>query len=44
MDETIEILSDKELMESIKRAKDQPPKRNFEEFLKEVMESGTSFR
>lgn len=30
--ETISIESDKELIESIKRAKEQPPKRDFEEF------------
>ena len=34
--ETLEIMSDEELMESIKRAKNQPPKRNFEEFLREI--------
>ncbi len=34
--ETLEIMADKELMESIKRAKEQPPKRDFEEFLKEI--------
>ncbi len=37
MDETLEILLDTELMESIKRAKKQQPKRSFEEFLKEVL-------
>lgn len=31
--ETLEVKSDKELMESIKRGKEQPPKRDFEEFL-----------
>lgn len=34
--ETLEIISDEELMESIKRAKEQPPKRSFKEFLREV--------
>ncbi len=34
--ETLEIMSDEELMESLKRAKNQPPKRDFEEFLKEI--------
>ena len=34
--ETLEIMSDEELMESIKRAKEQPPKRDFEEFLREI--------
>ena len=34
--ETLEILADKELIESIKRAKGQPPKRDFEEFLREI--------
>ena len=34
--ETLEIMSDEELMESIKRAKEQPPKRDFEDFLREI--------
>ena len=34
--ETLEIMSDEELMESLKRAKNQPPKRNIEEFLREI--------
>jgi len=34
--ETLEIMSDEELMESIKRAKKQPPKRDFEDFLREI--------
>lgn len=34
--ETLEILANKELMESIKRAKEQPSKRDFEEFLMEI--------
>jgi len=34
--ETLEIMSDEELMESIKRAKEQPVKRNFEELLEEL--------
>jgi 2-hydroxy-3-keto-5-methylthiopentenyl-1-phosphate phosphatase len=34
--ETLEIMSDEELMESIKRVKEQPPKRDFEEFLREL--------
>ena len=34
--ETLEIMADEELMESIRRAKDQPPKRDFEDFLREI--------
>jgi len=34
--ETLEIVADKELMESIERAKNQPKKREFWEYLKEV--------
>ncbi|WP_457550170.1 hypothetical protein [Archaeoglobus sp.] len=34
--ETLEIMADEELMESIKRAKEQSPKRDFEEFLREI--------
>jgi len=34
--EKLEIVSDEELMESIKRAIEQPPKRNFEDFLREI--------
>ncbi len=34
--ETLEITSDEELMESIKRAKEQPVKRKFEELLEEL--------
>ena len=34
--ETLEIMSDEELMESIKKAKEQPPERNFKEFLREI--------
>jgi len=34
--ETLEIMSDEELMESIKRAREQPPKRDFEDFLREI--------
>ncbi len=34
--ETLEILADKELMESIERSKDQPKKREFRDFLKEL--------
>ena len=36
MDETLEILSNKELVKSIKRSIKQPVKRNFEDFLKEI--------
>ena len=36
MDETLEILSDKELVKSIKKAIKQPVKRNFEDFLREI--------
>ncbi|RLI88187.1 MAG: hypothetical protein DRO98_03470 [Archaeoglobales archaeon] len=34
--ETLEIMADKELMESIKKAKDEPKKREFREYLKEI--------
>ncbi len=34
--ETLEIMADGELMESIERAKKQPPKRDFEELLREI--------
>ena len=34
--ETLEIMSDEELMDSIRRAKEQPPKRDFEDFLREI--------
>ena len=34
--ETLEIMADKELMESIERAKDQPKNREFREYLEEV--------
>jgi hypothetical protein len=34
--ETLEIMSDDELMDSIKRAKEQQPKRDFEDFLREI--------
>ena len=34
--ETLEIMSDEELIDSIRRAKDQPPKRDFEDFLREI--------
>jgi hypothetical protein len=34
--ETLEIMSDDELMDSIKRAKEQLPKRDFEDFLREI--------
>jgi len=32
--ETLEIMTDKELMESIERARNQPKKQEFREFLK----------
>ena len=34
--ETLEIMSDEELMKSIERAKKQQPKRDFEDFLAEI--------
>ena len=34
--ETLEIMTDKDLMESIERARNQPKKREFREFLKEL--------
>ncbi len=34
--ETLEIISDEELIESIKRARKQPPKRDIEDFLREI--------
>ena len=34
--ETLEIMSDEELMESLKRSEAQPEKREFREFLKEL--------
>lgn len=34
--ETLEIMSDEELMESLKRSETQPEKREFREFLKEL--------
>jgi len=34
--ETLEIMTDDELMDSIKRAKEQLPKRDFEDFLREI--------
>jgi len=34
--ETLEIMSDDELMESLKRSESQPEKREFREFLKEL--------
>ena len=34
--ETLEIISDEELIESIKRARKQLPKRDFEDFLREI--------
>jgi hypothetical protein len=37
--ETLEIMADEELMESIRRAKDQPSKRDFEDFLSCLIEN-----
>jgi len=34
--ETLEIMADKDLMDSIERARSQPKKREFREFLKEL--------
>lgn len=34
--ETLEIMSDEELMESLRRSETQPEKREFREFLKEL--------